>query len=88
MKISVAHARGAKGNWYQLDLPEPVTVQDALLASPVFQHYPDLDLTVHRIGIFGKFCTADTVLKEGDRVEIYLPVQRQTGEDEDGEDDA
>ena len=29
MKISVAHARGAKGNWYQLDLPEPVTAQEA-----------------------------------------------------------
>ncbi|ACQ93933.1 protein of unknown function UPF0125 [Tolumonas auensis DSM 9187] len=83
MKISVAHARGAKGNWYQLDLPEPVTAQEALQASPVFQHYPDLDLDTHRIGIFGKFCAADTVLKAGDRVEIYLPVQRQADEDED-----
>lgn len=83
MKISVAHARGAKGNWYQLDLPEPVTAQEALHASPVFQHYPDLDLATHRIGIFGKFCAVDTVLKEGDRVEIYLPVQRQADEDED-----
>ncbi|MDD2343359.1 MAG: RnfH family protein [Tolumonas sp.] len=83
MKISVAHARGAKGNWYQLDLPEPVTAQEALQASPVFHHYPDLDLATHRIGIFGKFCTPDTVLKEGDRVEIYLPVTRQPDEDED-----
>ena len=83
MKISVAHARGAKGNWYQLDLPEPVTAQEALKASPVFQHYPDLDLATHRIGIFGKFCTAETELKEGDRVEIYLPVTRQADEDED-----
>ena len=83
MKISVAHARGAKGNWYQLDLPEPVTAQEALKASPVFHHYPDLDLATHRIGIFGKFCTAETVLKEGDRVEIYLPVTRLADEDED-----
>ena len=43
MKISVAHARGAKGNWYQLDLPEPVTAQEALMASSVFLHYPDDD---------------------------------------------
>jgi uncharacterized protein len=86
MKISVAHARGAKGNWYQLDLPEPVTAQEALYASPVFHHYPDLELTTHRIGIFGKFCTADTPLKEGDRVEIYLPITRQTDEEEDDDD--
>ncbi len=85
MKISVAHARGAKGNWYQLDLPEPITAGEALYASPVFQHYPDLDPEVHRIGIFGKTCTADTVLKEGDRVEIYLPVQRQAEDEDDDE---
>lgn len=48
MKISVAHARGAKGNWYHLDLPEPITAAEALRASPVFQHYPDLDLETHR----------------------------------------
>lgn len=85
MKISVAHARGAKGNWYQLDLPEPITAGEALYASTVFQHYPDLDPAVHRIGIFGKTCTADTVLKEGDRVEIYLPVQRQAEDEDDDE---
>lgn len=83
MKISVAHARGAKGNWYHLDLPEPITAAEALRASPVFEHYPDLDLETHRIGIFGKFCTPETELKAGDRVEIYLPVQRQPDEDED-----
>lgn len=86
MKISVAHARGAKGSWYHLDLPEPVTAEEALRASPVFEHYPDLDLKVHRIGIFGKACKPDTELKAGDRVEIYLPIQRQD-EPEDDEDD-
>jgi Uncharacterized protein conserved in bacteria len=87
MKISVAHARGAKGNWYQLDLPEPVTAAEALRASPLFQQYPDLDLTTHKIGVFGKICTAETPLKEGDRVEIYLPIQRQaSADDEDDED--
>lgn len=86
MKISVAHARGAKGNWYQLDLPEPVTAEQALRASPVFEHYPDLDLNVHRIGIYGKTCKPDTELKAGDRVEIYLPIQRQDDPEEDEDD--
>ena len=88
MKISVAHARGAKGNWYHLDLPEPITAAEALRASPVFEQYPDLDLETHRIGIFGKFCTPETELKAGDRVEIYLQVQRQPDEDEDEEEDS
>ena len=50
---------------------------------PSFSIIRNLDLDTHRIGIFGKFCAADTVLKAGDRVEIYLPVQRQADEDED-----
>lgn len=87
MKISVAHARGAKGSWHYLDLPEPVTAKAALEASPLFQQYPDLDLETHRIGIFGKFCTAETELKEGDRVEIYLPVLRQAEADDEDDDD-
>ena len=87
MKVSVAHARGAKGSWYHLDLPEPATAREALLASPLLTQYPELDLEAHRIGIFGKFCTPDTELKEGDRVEIYLPLERQLGgDDEDDED--
>lgn len=85
MKISVAHARGSKGHWYQLDLPEPITAGEALLASPLLGQYPDLDPTVHKIGIFGKSCKADTPLKEGDRVEIYLPLQRTLGDDDDEE---
>ncbi|WP_409422533.1 RnfH family protein [Pseudaeromonas sp. ZJS20] len=84
MKVSVAHARGNLGAWFQLDLPEPVTAGEALLASPLLGRFPDLDPTVHRVGIFGKLCTPDTPLKEGDRVEIYLPVSRVASpEDED-----
>ncbi len=87
MKISVAHARGAKGSWFELDLPEPVTALAALQASPLLQTYPDLDPTIHKIGIFGKSCSPDTQLKEGDRVEIYLPILRQLGDDEEDDDE-
>ena len=86
MKISVAHARGAQGHWYPLELSEPVTALQALQASPLLGQYPDLDPTVHKIGIFGKPCSPNTQLQAGDRVEIYLPLQRIAGdEDEDEE---
>lgn len=71
MKISVAHARGARGNWYLLDLPEPVTALQALQASPLLAQYPDLDPAIHKLGIFGKPCKPETQLQTGDRVEIY-----------------
>ncbi|MEZ7862634.1 MAG: RnfH family protein [Aeromonadaceae bacterium] len=86
MKISVAHARGARGNWYHLDLPEPVTALQALQASPLLTQYPDLDPAIHKLGIFGKPCKPDTQLQPGDRVEIYLPLQRVVTEDDEDDD--
>ena len=61
------------------------TALQALQASPLLGQYPDLDPAVHKIGIFGKPCSPDTQLQAGDRVEIYLPLQRIAGDDEDEE---
>ena len=36
---------------------------------------PMLDLAQHSVGIFGKIKSVDTVLREGDRVEVYRPLQ-------------
>ena len=86
MKFTVAHARGARGTWLDMDMAEPITIAEALLASPLFEQYPDLDLGQHKVGVFGKSCPPDTLVKAGDRVEIYLPIQRQLDdEDEDEE---
>jgi putative ubiquitin-RnfH superfamily antitoxin RatB of RatAB toxin-antitoxin module len=83
MKFSIAHARGAQGTWFDVDMPEPVTIAEALISSTLFEQYPDLDLTRHKVGIYGKSCSPDTQVKAGDRVEIYLPIQRELTDDED-----
>ena len=86
MKFSVAHARGAKGVWFDVDLPEPVTVADALARSGLLARFPDLDVTQHKVGIFGKPCSPETAVSAGDRVEIYLPILRPLDSDEDEDD--
>lgn len=83
MKFSVAHARGAKGVWFDVDLPEPVSVADALARSGLLARFPDLDVSRHKVGIFGKPCAPETPVSAGDRVEIYLPIQRPLGDDDD-----
>jgi uncharacterized protein len=87
MKFSIAHARGAQGTWFDVDMQEPVTIAEALLSSTLFEQYPDLDLSQHKVGVFGKSCSPDTQVKPGDRVEIYLPIQREL-EDEEEEDES
>jgi putative ubiquitin-RnfH superfamily antitoxin RatB of RatAB toxin-antitoxin module len=50
------------------------TVADAIQASGILQKHPEIDLSVNKLGIFGKLTKADTVLRDRDRVEIYRPL--------------
>ena len=56
----------------EVTLAEGSTLHDALQASGI--NVPGLDLATCPVGIFGKKKTPDTVLQEGDRVEIYRPL--------------
>ena len=40
----------------------------------VLETYDQIDLTQDKVGIFSKFATLDTILREKDRVEIYRPL--------------
>lgn len=56
----------------KMDLKQGSTVADALSKSGIYDLHPDVkDLSV---GIYAKQVSLDTVLKEGDRVEVYRPL--------------
>lgn len=58
---------------FDLALNPGSCVADALTASGIFDSHPETrDLPV---GIFAKQIARDTVLKDGDRVELYRPLQ-------------
>jgi putative ubiquitin-RnfH superfamily antitoxin RatB of RatAB toxin-antitoxin module len=56
---------------------EPVEVcagadlQTAIFASGVLKAFPQLDLSTSRTGVYGKLRPLETVVQEGDRIEIY-----------------
>ncbi|MFL9880352.1 RnfH family protein [Herbaspirillum rhizosphaerae] len=63
-----------------LEIRKPVrvdvgtTVQQAIMQSGLLRECTAIDLTVCRVGIYGKLKTLDTVLREQDRIEIYRPL--------------
>ena len=63
-----------------LELPAPATALDAIRASGLLQRHPALGLGEPLIGIWGRACAPDTVLGDGDRVEIYRPLLRDPNE--------
>jgi putative ubiquitin-RnfH superfamily antitoxin RatB of RatAB toxin-antitoxin module len=55
-----------------LSLKLGATVLDALTDAKVYQIHPETKNLP--VGIYAKLVTLDTVLKDGDRIEIYRPL--------------
>lgn len=59
----------------ELALPEGATVADAIAASGLRAACPEVEIRDGRIGIFARKVARGTVLRDGDRVEIYRPLK-------------
>jgi len=57
----------------RLSLPAGSTISDAIRASRLTAEFPQIDLS--RVGIHGRLAQPDARLRDGDRVEIYRPLQ-------------
>lgn len=49
-------------------------VREAIEQSGLLQQFPEIDLDVNKVGIFGKLVKLDQVLNDADRIEIYRPL--------------
>ena len=54
---------------------EGVTVERAIEDSGILLKFPEIDLSVNKIGIFGKLTKLNKALKHLDRVEIYRSLR-------------
>jgi len=67
----VAYARPGAAMLRRLQLTPGSTLGDALRASGLLQDCPEIDLDRNRVGIFGRLAGLETLLRDGDRVEVY-----------------
>ena len=58
-----------------LSLGNGATVREAIEASGLLVQFPEIDLNVQKVGVFGKIQALDAVLADHDRVEIYRPLK-------------
>jgi putative ubiquitin-RnfH superfamily antitoxin RatB of RatAB toxin-antitoxin module len=59
---------------WSVAVPEGATVRDAVRASGWPEASRGQDVAALEVGIWGRRCTLDQALREGDRVEIYRPL--------------
>jgi putative ubiquitin-RnfH superfamily antitoxin RatB of RatAB toxin-antitoxin module len=72
--VQVCYARPERQFLLELDVAPGTTIQQAIAQSGIVGQAPEIDISVLRVGIYGKLKTLDTVLREHDRVEIYRPL--------------
>jgi putative ubiquitin-RnfH superfamily antitoxin RatB of RatAB toxin-antitoxin module len=74
--VQVCYAFPGRPLLRELALAEGSTLRDAVHASGLLREpgLEGLDINVCPVGIFGRKKAPDTVLREGDRVEIYRPL--------------
>lgn len=72
--VQVCYARLDRQWLREITVGSGTTLQTAIMCSGIMQEEPEIDLSVCRVGIYGKSKTLDTVLREHDRIEIYRPL--------------
>ncbi len=78
IKVEVAFATKAKQQIIEIEISPQTTISEAISLSGINEAFKEYDLLAMPVGIFGKriFEPAKHLLKDGDRIEIYRPLNK------------
>ena len=79
LRVEVVYAKPARQALLEIELPAGATVAEAIDASGIAR-FPRDDLASAETGIWGRIVDRKAVLRDGDRVEIYRPLERDPRE--------
>jgi putative ubiquitin-RnfH superfamily antitoxin RatB of RatAB toxin-antitoxin module len=74
MKVSVAVALPGRQEVIELELGPGATLADAIASARLAERFPGIDFAAMRAGIWSRAAKLATVLRDGDRVELYRPL--------------
>jgi putative ubiquitin-RnfH superfamily antitoxin RatB of RatAB toxin-antitoxin module len=76
MRVSLVYAEAPRTvHEAQIELAEGATVAEAMAASGWTQRFPALQGGEVSIGVWGRRCTGEHVLRDGDRVEVVRALR-------------
>lgn len=73
--VEVVYGTDAVQKLVKLQVTSTCTVDGAIRQSKITEQFPEIDLTSTKVGVWGDVCRMTDLLKPGDRVEIYRPLQ-------------
>lgn len=71
IQIEVAFASDQNQLIIPLSVSATCCIEEAIQHSGLLIHFPEIDLTKNKVGIFGKLRPLNTLVQAGDRIEIY-----------------
>ena len=74
LEIEIVYGLADRQVLKSMTVVEGTTVREAALQSGLEVEFPELDLQQSPLGIFGKAVKDETVLRDGDRIEVYRPL--------------
>ncbi|MDX8397292.1 MAG: RnfH family protein [Mariprofundaceae bacterium] len=77
MKASLVYALPQEQYLEDLDVPDTTTVEQLIHMSRLLEHFPELNLSEHKVGVFAKLAKMDQPLHDGDRVEVYRSLPKK-----------
>jgi len=75
LTVEIAYACDGAQYAQQLRVPYGTTLRGVIERSRLVEQHPEIDLERWRVGIFGVLVSLDTIVGQGDRVEIYPPLR-------------
>lgn len=80
MRVEVVFAGEDEQVLRALELPEGATVAEVIEASNIARQFPGTDLRKLPSGVWGKRVERSYVVRDGDRVELYRPLENEPRE--------
>ena len=74
IRVEVAFAKATEQALLALEGEAGLTVRQVIERSGIMRQFPEIDLAVNKVGVFGRLVGPDQPVESGDRVEIYRPL--------------
>ncbi len=75
INVEVVFAEPNKQRLIELEVEDGSSVADVLEASGIYTRFREANLRELTVGIWGKVVSRDAVVRAGDRIELYRPLE-------------
>ncbi len=75
MRVEVVFALPDRQVLEALEIEDGATVAEVIAKSGIEKRFPDVDLSALQVGVWGRLVDRGRIVRDGERVEIYRPLE-------------